>query len=165
MHCIILSSVACSVLPYFSTLSHKYHHFSKKLMSTKGECFDITFILSETFHSKKNSVRYYHKCTHGFMQSTHNSCQILMKPENSPQIFKKYSNFKFHKNPSSGSQAAPCAQKDGHTDSHDKASSHFLQFCKCTSKENSCSQNSSILILRRNSGLVLKSLTLTDIYH
>jgi len=70
------------------------------------------------------------ECTYGFMQSTHNFCQILMKPENSQQILKKYSNFKFHKNPSSGSQAAPCAQKDGHTHSHDKASSRFLQFCK-----------------------------------
>jgi len=73
------------------------------------------------------------------MQSTHNSCQILMKPENSLQIFKKYSNFKVHKNPSSGSQAVPYVQKDSH------------------------SQNSSMLILRENSGL--KSLTLTDIYY
>jgi hypothetical protein len=84
-----------------------------------------------------------------------------MKPENSLQIFKKYSYFKVHKNPSSGSQDVPYAQKDGHTDSHDKTKSCILQFCKCSSKENSHSQNSSILIVRGNSGL--KSLTLTDI--
>jgi hypothetical protein len=53
-------------------------------------------ILSTTFmqnvsHIKKNSGRYYHKCTKVFMYSTH-SCPILMKIEFFRQIFEKLSN-------------------------------------------------------------------------
>ena len=40
-----------------------------------------------TSHSKKNWVRYYHKCTEVFKQSTCYSCQILIKCEFSWQIF------------------------------------------------------------------------------
>jgi hypothetical protein len=53
-------------------------------------------------------------------------CLILMKFKFSPQIFKKYSNIKFHEHPSSGSQVVSCGQ----TERDDEANSHFLQFCK-----------------------------------
>jgi len=43
-------------------------------------------------------------------------------------MFKKYSNIKFHKNPSAASQVVPCIQKDG----RDEAKSCFSKFCKCT---------------------------------
>ena len=43
------------------------------------------------------------------------SCQILMKRKCSRQIFEKYSNIKFHKNPFSGSRMFP----RGRTDRHD----------------------------------------------
>jgi len=36
-----------------------------------------------------------------------------MKFEFSQQIFEKYSNFKFHENPSSGSEAVPCGRTGG----------------------------------------------------
>jgi len=39
-----------------------------------------------------------------------------MKLEFSQRTFKKYSNTKFHENPSSGSQVLPCGQTDEHTD-------------------------------------------------
>jgi len=39
-----------------------------------------------------------------------------MKLEISRQIFEKYSNIKFHENPSSGSRVVPCGQTDGRTD-------------------------------------------------
>jgi hypothetical protein len=72
-----------------------------------------------------NSARY-HKWTHVFRWSTHYSCWILMKHELSWQIFKKYSDIKFHKNPSSGSQAVPYRR----TDRYDEANSCFSQFCE-----------------------------------
>ena len=39
-----------------------------------------------------------------FMCSTRYSCPIFIKLEFSQQIFEKYSNIKFHENPSSGSR-------------------------------------------------------------
>jgi len=39
-----------------------------------------------------------------------------MKLEFSRQHFEKYSNFKFHENPFSGSRVVTCGQKDGRTD-------------------------------------------------
>jgi hypothetical protein len=52
-------------------------------------------------------------------------CQIFIKLEFSRQIFDKYSNIKFHKNPSSGSRDVPCGQTNG----HDEANSCFSKFC------------------------------------
>jgi hypothetical protein len=65
MRCIILSSVACQVVPYFSTLSHKRHDFREKIIEHKM----CVLIFSTTFvsHCKKNPARYYHKCTQVFM--------------------------------------------------------------------------------------------------
>jgi len=47
-----------------------------------------------------------------------------MKLEFTRQISEKYSNTKFHENPSSGSRVVPC----GRTDRHDEANSRFSQF-------------------------------------
>ena len=57
----------------------------------------------------------------GVHVSNHYSCQILMKLEFSRQVFEKYSNVKFHKNPSSESRVVPCGQTDG----CDEANSSF----------------------------------------
>jgi len=61
------------------------------------------------------------------MYSNSYSCQILMKHEFAQQILKN-PHIKFHENPASGSQAAPCRQ----TERHDEASIHHSQFCKHT---------------------------------
>jgi hypothetical protein len=50
-----------------------------------------------------------------------------MEFEFSRQIFEKYSNIKFHENPSGGSRVVPYGQTDGQTD---EASSRFPQFCR-----------------------------------
>ena len=43
------------------------------------------------------------------------SCPILMKLELSRHTFEKYSNTKFHENPSIGSLAIPCERTQTHT--------------------------------------------------
>ena len=48
--------------------------------------------------------------------STLYSCPILMKLEFSEQVFEKYSNIKFYKNPPSGSRLVPRGQTKGGTD-------------------------------------------------
>ena len=49
-----------------------------------------------------------------------------MKLEFSEQIVEKYSNIKFHENPSSTSRVVLCGQ----TDRHDKANRRFSQICE-----------------------------------
>jgi len=49
------------------------------------------------------------------MKNKRSSFQILMKIEFSQLIFKKYSNIKFHKNLSTGSQVVPWGWKDRQT--------------------------------------------------
>jgi len=49
----------------------------------------------------------------------------------STDFFAKYSNIKFHENPSSGSRAVPC----GRTDRHDDANSSFSRFCERAPKK------------------------------
>ena len=50
------------------------------------------------------------------MCSTRCSCQILLKPEYSRQIFEKYSNIRFPETPSNRSRVVPCGWTDGQTD-------------------------------------------------
>jgi hypothetical protein len=54
-------------------------------------------------------------------------CQILMKLEFSGVFFfEKYSNTKFHENPSSGSRVVLCGQTNG----RDEANNSFPHFCE-----------------------------------
>ena len=72
----------CLPAPYFSTLCLKGHDFRGGGIEHKM----CVLIFSSTFawntpHSKKNSARYYRKCTSVFTSSTHISCHTLMKVE------------------------------------------------------------------------------------
>jgi len=49
-----------------------------------------------------------------------------MKLEFTRQIFEKFSNIKFHENPSSGRRVVLCGQKDR----NEEANSRFSQFCE-----------------------------------
>jgi hypothetical protein len=50
-----------------------------------------------------------------------------MISEFSRQIYEKYSNTKFHENPSGGSRVVPCGQMKGRT-GHGEANSRFSPF-------------------------------------
>jgi hypothetical protein len=60
MRCVALSFVPCLALPYFSTLSHKWHDFWKKLLNI------ICVSISETFltlrRSHWNTIINVHRC-------------------------------------------------------------------------------------------------------
>ena len=43
MHQIILSSMGCLALPYFTTLSHKWHSLQKKVTGSKKLSFDFPY--------------------------------------------------------------------------------------------------------------------------
>ena len=52
-----------------------------------------------------------------------------MELEFNGQIFEKYSNIQFNKNPCIASRVVGCGQRDV-TDRHEKADSRFSQFCE-----------------------------------
>ena len=58
------------------------------------------------------------------------SSQIVTNLQLSRQIFEKYSNVKFHENPSSGSRFVPCGQTNGRADISEEVNSHSSQFCE-----------------------------------
>jgi hypothetical protein len=64
----------------------------------------------------KNWTRYNKKCLFVFMQNNAYFCRILIKLEFSERIFEKYSNIKFHENPSSWSRDLTGGQTDRQTD-------------------------------------------------
>ena len=53
------------------------------------------------------------------------SGKILTKLEFSRQIVEKYSNIKFHENPSFGSRVVLCGRTDRITDKREEANGHF----------------------------------------
>jgi hypothetical protein len=102
----------------------------KKKVTEYKVCSFYTVLVWHISHSQKNSPRYYHKCTYiGF----HVKYLLLFSDLNldslklSSHIFEKYSNIEFHENPFRASWVVAC-------DRHDKANSHFSQFCELAFK-------------------------------
>ena len=121
--CAILSSVACTVLHYFSTLSHARHDFRRKVTVTKCVFWFSLQLLSETFLILRWNGRDMIKNVYWSSCKSTLCCPILTTLEFSRHISEKSSNIKFHENPSSGSRVLPC----GRTKRHDEANSRFSQ--------------------------------------
>ena len=63
MRLIVLLSVSCTAIPYFSTVSHKPHDFRRKKVLEHKTCvliFSATVVWNIS-HSKRKWARYYHK--------------------------------------------------------------------------------------------------------
>ena len=87
-----LWSLACPTLPYFSALFHKRNDCPAAAAGGRVLNIKCVFCFLYNFcrkHFKDNSARYYRKCKSVFMESTHYSCQVLMKLELPRQIFEK----------------------------------------------------------------------------
>jgi hypothetical protein len=83
--CAILPSVACPTLPYFSTWSHKRHHFrKKKILNTKCLFWFCLQLLSEIFLILRKTERdmikylYWYACTVPLFLSDVNGTWIFL---------------------------------------------------------------------------------------
>jgi len=117
MRLIIFSSVTCLLLPYFVYIISQTAGFSKKksLLNIKMFPFSLKVCL-KLFYFEKNWLRNDKKCILVFMQNNRYFCPIWIKLEFSERIFKKYSNIKFHKNPSSSNTVVSGGQTGRRTD-------------------------------------------------
>ena len=112
-----MSSVACPTVQYFSTLAHKRHDFQ----GGEGEVIEhktcvfifYTNFAGNIFHSEKHWARCDEKDVYwsSYNVQYRYACQILMKRIFST-CFRKYSNIRFHKNPSVGSRVVACVRAD-----------------------------------------------------
>jgi len=126
-----LSSVACLAVPYFSTLSHKWHNILKKKNKMGVFIFSTAFVWNISYSKGiQQDIIHVHK-------SSQEEPVILLRYQTNLNllniVFKKYSNVKFSENLSRGSQAVPCRQtaRDSQIHRHDEPNCCFLQFCKC----------------------------------
>jgi hypothetical protein len=117
--CGTLSSVVCSPLQYFSTLSYKRHDF-QKCYWRQNVCFDFLYNLSGIFLILSISERDIIKMYISPHVMYPFSCQTWLKLGFSRKIFEKYSNIKFQENPSGGSRVVSCGRKDGQRDNRQK---------------------------------------------
>ena len=133
--CNILSSVTCPpTLPNFSTLSDKRQDFQKNVILHKMSVsiFSTNFVWN-IFHSKKHRARYDQNgisvcCTYSGCYS----CPIIIKPEFSKWIFKKY-NIKFHKIHPMGAESF---HRDGLTDRWTGMTNLTVTFCNFANMQN-----------------------------
>jgi len=103
-------------------ICYKRHDFLKKKLLNIQYVFRfyVQGFSWKSLYSRKNWARYDQKFILGFILSALYSCPILMNLEIFRQIFEKYSNIKFHENPSNENRVAACGWSgrwtDGRTD-------------------------------------------------
>jgi hypothetical protein len=130
--CAILSNVGCPAVPYFFTLSHKWHDLRRKNYWTKMciMIFSATSAQNAT-HSKKWAR--YRECTLVFVQSSSYFFRVSMKVELSRQIFRNIIKYKILWDPSSESRV-PCEWTDRRIEicrlRSDESYSRSSQFCE-----------------------------------
>ena len=125
--CHIFQSVAYLALPYFSTLSHKWHDFRKNVLNIKCVFWFSVRLLSKILlilrRIQEDIIINVHKssCKVPLFLSHFNENWIFLThiPKN-PQISD------FMKNLSTGSQAVQCRQMYR----QDEADNHFSKFCE-----------------------------------
>ena len=81
-------------------------------------CFDFFYNFSDTFLTLQRILQNItiNVCTSSFKVPV--IIDILIKHKFSQQVSEKYSDMKFHENPSSGIQVVPCGQTDRQTERH-----------------------------------------------
>jgi len=130
--CAILSSVTCPAPLYFSFLK-------QVLLNTKCVFWFSPQISSETFLTLRRIWRdiilhvHWSSCTVPLLLSEFNETWIFST------VFEKYSDIKFHENPSSGSQLVPWGQTDRHRKTDmSKLLDAFRNFAKRAQKHTVC---------------------------
>jgi len=111
MRRIILSSVACLVLLYFSTLFHKRYDCRKKVLNTKCVFSFLLQFLSETFLILRRTERDMVKNEYWFL------CKvpiILVRLEWNLNFLDRFSKntYQFDGNPSCGRPIVPCGRTE-----------------------------------------------------
>jgi hypothetical protein len=118
-YCLLRPVRLCSILQHY-LINGKI--FEKKMLLNIRCVFHFfpTILFWNISHSNKKRAQFWSKCMLTFMYSTRYSYPILLKLGFSRHIFEKYSNIKFHGNPSSGRRIVPCGRRDRRTDRHDE---------------------------------------------
>jgi len=112
-YCHLYHACLCKIFPHHLI---KGKIFGKKLLNTKcvfwfSLRFCHTFLILRRILRNKNKM---HAAPHvaplmfPLTYNSRHSCHVLIKLQLLLQIFEKYSNVKFHENPSSGSRVVPC---------------------------------------------------------
>jgi len=117
---------------YFSTSSHTRNHFRQNVTELKMCVFwfcCVKFVRNISY-SKKNWARYVQKNELVFIKSTRYSCPLQRDLNFLDRFPKKYSNIKFHENPSRGPELFTADWRpDGRT-YMTKLTVAFLNFAK-----------------------------------
>jgi len=104
-----MPSVACTVVKYFSILSNKKHDFRKKKVIKHETCVSFSLqMLSETFlilNELSEMCSKLCECT-----GLQVKLSLFLSLNFLERFSKKYSNIKFHENPSRGSGVGSCGR-------------------------------------------------------